>query len=239
MTVQYVSVEDAIQRGGLRMVVVGGVPSPWGEAAKGILHIKGIDWVAVRLAYDSEPLKEWAGQRTGPVAVYEDEVDIPLNPKIGLDWMVTGQQKEVVTPGKNQKSYLAGAQDGRTGEVIWVEGDQKKSILFICLLWELLQRYPDAKTIHVILDNYSIHSTAQVAASLATPAGKRIQLHFLPPYCPDENRIERLWLQLHANVTRNHRCRTISRLLTKVRRFLRNATPFPGSQPSLARAVYA
>ena len=55
MTVQYVSVEDAIKRGGLRMVVVGGVPSPWGEAAKGILHIKGIDWVAVRLAYDSEP----------------------------------------------------------------------------------------------------------------------------------------------------------------------------------------
>ena len=48
------------------------------------------------------------------VAVYEDEVDIPLNPKIGLDWMVTGQQKEVVTPGKNQKSYLAGAQDVRT-----------------------------------------------------------------------------------------------------------------------------
>jgi glutathione S-transferase len=73
MTVQYVSVEDAIQRGGLRMVVVGDVPSPWGEAAKGILHIKGIDWVAVRLAYDSEPLKDWAGQRTGPVAVYENE----------------------------------------------------------------------------------------------------------------------------------------------------------------------
>jgi len=73
MTVQYVSVEDAIKRGGLRMVVVGDVPSPWGEAAKGILHIKGIDWVAVRLAYDSEPLKDWAGQRTGPVAVYEDE----------------------------------------------------------------------------------------------------------------------------------------------------------------------
>jgi len=73
MTVQYVSVEDAIKRGGLRMVVVGNVPSPWGEAAKGILHIKGIDWVAVRLAYDSEPLKDWAGQRTGPVAVYEDE----------------------------------------------------------------------------------------------------------------------------------------------------------------------
>jgi len=73
MTFEYVSVEDAIQRSGLRMVVVGGVPSPWGEAAKGILHIKRIDWVAVRLAYDSEPLVKWAGQRSGPVAIYNDE----------------------------------------------------------------------------------------------------------------------------------------------------------------------
>lgn len=73
MTFEYVSVEEAMQRGGLRMVVVGDIPSPWGEAAKGILHIKGIEWVAVRLAYDSEPLKEWAGQRSGPVAIYDKE----------------------------------------------------------------------------------------------------------------------------------------------------------------------
>ena len=73
MTFQYVSAEEAIGRGGLRMVVVGGVPSPWGEAAKGVLHIKGIDWVAVRLAYDSEPLKQWTGQPSAPVAIYGDE----------------------------------------------------------------------------------------------------------------------------------------------------------------------
>jgi glutathione S-transferase len=73
MTFHYVSVEEAIKRPGLRMVVVGDVPSPWGEAAKGILHIKGIEWVAVRLAYDSELLKEWAGQRSGPVAIYDNE----------------------------------------------------------------------------------------------------------------------------------------------------------------------
>ena len=73
MPFEYVSVDEAIGRRGLRMVVVGNVPSPWGEAAKGILHIKGIDWVAVRLVYDSEPLKTWAGQRSGPIAVYDDE----------------------------------------------------------------------------------------------------------------------------------------------------------------------
>ena len=73
MPIEYVSVEDAIARNGLRMVVVGNVPSPWGEAAKGILRLKAIDWAAVRLVYDSEPLKQWAGQRTGPVAIYDNE----------------------------------------------------------------------------------------------------------------------------------------------------------------------
>ena len=73
MTVQYVDLEDAVGRDGLRMVVVGGLPSPWGEAAKGIFHIKNIDWVAVRLDYKAERLKEWAGRRSGPVAVYNAE----------------------------------------------------------------------------------------------------------------------------------------------------------------------
>ena len=73
MAFKYATVEDAIPLGGQLMVVVSGVPSPWCEAAKGILHIKGIDWVAVRLTYDSESLKQWAGQRSGPVAVYEKD----------------------------------------------------------------------------------------------------------------------------------------------------------------------
>jgi glutathione S-transferase len=73
MDIEYVAVEEAISRRGLRMVVVGGLPSPWSEAAKGILHIKGIAWTAVRLAYDSKALKDWAGQRSAPVALYDDE----------------------------------------------------------------------------------------------------------------------------------------------------------------------
>ena len=73
MTFEYVEVKEAVKRHGLRMVVVSDVPSPWGEAAKGILHIKGIEWAAVRLTYDSEALQQWAGQRSGPVLIYNDE----------------------------------------------------------------------------------------------------------------------------------------------------------------------
>lgn len=155
------------------------------------------------------------------VGVYEDEVDIHLNPKIGLDWMVRGQQKEVVTPGKNVKRYLAGALDAVTGELIYVEGEQKNSLLFIELLWKLTQHYAEATKIHVILDNYSIHHTEQVKKSLASPEGQRLKLHFLPPYCPDHNKIERTWQDLHANVTRNHTCRDMHRLMRNVRAYVK------------------
>lgn len=154
------------------------------------------------------------------VVVFEDEIDIHLNPKIGLDWMVAGQQKEVATPGQNRKEYVAGAQDARTGEITYVAGEKKNALLFIRLMWALIQRYTTAKTIHVILDNFSIHSTQQVELSLATKDGCRLQLHFLPPYCPDHNRIERTWQDLHANVTRNHRCADMQELMSNVRYYL-------------------
>ena len=93
MPFEYVDIDAAIARRGLRMVVVGGVPSPWGEAAKGILHVKGIEWAAVRLAYDSEPLKRWAGQRSGPVAIYDDEA-----PRVGWDEILLLAERLVPVP---------------------------------------------------------------------------------------------------------------------------------------------
>lgn len=159
------------------------------------------------------------------VAVYEDEVDIHLNPKIGLDWMVRGQQKEVATPGLNVKRYLAGALDVRTGQIVWVEGERKTSALFIALLARLRAHHPRAAVIHVILDNYRIHDSKITQAALAGFGG-RIRLHFLPPYCPNDNRIERHWQDLHANVTRNHTCANIDELMAEVRNYLwdRNRT---------------
>jgi glutathione S-transferase len=74
MSFEYVSVDDAIQRSGLRMVVVANMPSPWGEAAKGIFHVKRLPFAAVRLMYDNDALKKWAGQLSGPVVVHDNEV---------------------------------------------------------------------------------------------------------------------------------------------------------------------
>jgi transposase len=154
------------------------------------------------------------------VAVYIDEVDIHLNPKIGPDWMLCGEQKTVLTPGKNEKRYVAGALDAKTGKLVWVEAERKNSDLFIVLLWRLAKEYPRARRIHVILDNYRIHDSQRTRCAVAALGGK-VELHFLPPYCPDHNRIERVWKDLHDNVTRNHRCKDMPQLMQEVDAYLR------------------
>jgi transposase len=183
------------------------VECPWSKACK------NRRLAAIRRAVDQIGANE--------VAVYLDEVDIHLNPKIGPDWMNRGKQKEVMTPGQNVKRYICGALNIQTGCIDHAAGERKNGLLFIATLQRLLETYPHATTIHVVLDNFRIHSSKQVQAWMKQN-GHRIKLHFLPPYCPDHNKIERKWKDLHGAVTRNHRCKTIEELMSNVQRWLRH-----------------
>ena len=177
-------------------------PCPWSEIARKRRV------AMIRALIDTLPACE--------AAVWEDEADIDLNPRVGFDWMLPGTQRHVMTPGKNVKRYLGGAMDAASDRVVWVKGERKNSRLFIELLKKLLETYADKKVIHVVLDNFVIHSSRQTKLWLAEFGGK-IRLHFLPPYCPDDNRIERkVWREVHANVTVNHRCETMEELMTEV-----------------------
>jgi hypothetical protein len=49
------------------------------------------------------------------IAVFQDEVDINLNPKIGSQWMPRGLQAEVEMPGSNRNLYLSGS-------LVWTNG---------------------------------------------------------------------------------------------------------------------
>jgi len=60
------------------------------------------------------------------IAVFQDEVDINTNPKIGAMWMRRGQQAAVVTPGTNEKRYLAGSLNWRTGALLLTQGLPKE-----------------------------------------------------------------------------------------------------------------
>lgn len=72
---EYIEVQRARAMTGLRLVLTPGVPGPWSEAAKGVLHVKKLDCVKVRqeLGGANRDLLDWTAQASAPVMVWNDE----------------------------------------------------------------------------------------------------------------------------------------------------------------------
>lgn len=151
---------------------------------------------------------------------FADELDISLLPKVGYQWMPKGEQLEVLTPGTNDKRYLAGAWDMRRGTIVHRVWWRKTHGLFLDLLGTLDRAYPPTQFTHlyVVVDNYKIHKAQAVAPWLA--AHPRFELLFLPTYCPKANPIERAFGDVHDKCTRNHKRKRLWTVVSDVAQHL-------------------
>lgn len=72
---KYVSVAEARDMPGLRLVLTAHMPGPWGEAAKYVLSARNLAFVPVeqRAMEQNEELFAWTGMRNAPIAMYNDE----------------------------------------------------------------------------------------------------------------------------------------------------------------------
>ena len=162
----------------------------------------------IRLAW------EQAGIRTA--FFFADELDLHLLPKVGYEWTLKGTQTEVMTPGQNQKTYLAGALDFKTGQVHTHLSDHKNGELFLSLLTSLDAAYPvtDFDRIVIVVDNFKIHDSVKVNTWLETHP--RFERLFLPTYCPRANPIERVFGDVHDQCTRNHKRSFLTQVVADV-----------------------
>jgi DDE superfamily endonuclease/Winged helix-turn helix len=206
------------------------------ETVRRWLHALGWVWKRAKLAAkDNDPERVaklarirrlWEGLRPGQALRFADELDIQLLPQSGYPWMPKGTQVEVMTPGKNEKRYWAGAWDVRTGQVQHCVWASKTNGLFRALL-ETVEAADPARRydqIYVVVDNYQIHKARAVEQWLT--AHRRVELVFLPTYCPKANPIERLFGDAHDKVTRNHTRKQIWRLVEDVKRHLARNGPW-------------
>jgi transposase len=206
------------------------------ETVRRWLHALGWRWKRAKLvAKDMDPERTsklarirfvWETLRPRDALLFADELDIHLLPKPGYQWMKQGTQVEVMTPGQNEKRYLAGAWDVRTGQVhhrVWA---RKTNGLFRDLLDTLAAAYPARRfdRIYVVVDHYKIHKAQAVDHWLA--AHPRFELVFLPTYCPRASPIERIFGDVHDHVTRNHKRKRIRDLVSDVTRYLAQHGPW-------------
>jgi transposase len=156
------------------------------------------------------------------------QVDINTNPKIGAMWMRRGRQARVLTPGTNEKRYLSGSLNWRTGALLLTEGlpkEGRSAALFLRHLEDLRRRLLRYRKIHVICDN-ARSPTSQAVQKDLHRWNHRLVLHFLPTYAPHTNPIERIWWHLHEEITRCHRCQSLEELLDLGFAWLQKRAPF-------------
>jgi putative transposase len=207
------------------------------ETVRRWLHGLAWCWKRAKLvAKDNDPQRAsklarirqaWEALPPRAVLLFADELDIHLLPKTGYQWMPKGTQVEVLTPGQNEKHYLAGAWDSRTGVVHYCSGPRKTNALFRDLLDTLQIRYPARHYdhIYVVVDNYKIHKAQAVQRWLDTHP--RFELRWLPTYCPRAHPIERIFGDTHDKVTRNHKRKRLRDLVADVGRHLDRNGPWP------------
>ncbi len=204
------------------------------EKVRRLLH--GLDYVwkrARHVALDSDPerIAKLARirhivehLRSSEVLLFIDELDIHLLPKIGYEWMLRGTQTEVMTPGTNQKRYLAGALNHLTGKITHVTAERKNRFLVRALLCALERQFPTATKIYLVADNYRIHKAKAVEEWLKNHP--RFEIVWLPSYCPKANPIERAFGDVHDKCTRNHKRTRIDDLVGDVKWHLKRNGPW-------------
>ncbi len=75
---QYHSFEEIIDDPGLRIVLVKGMPSPWGQAAKTIFEIKGLEYLAApwQAGQPNGDIVAWGGEASAPIVAWAKEKPI-------------------------------------------------------------------------------------------------------------------------------------------------------------------
>ena len=207
-----------------------------GETVRRWLH--ELDWVWKRaklIAKDDDPQRveklarirlAFEQRRASAALFFADELDISLLPKVGSQWMPKGAQVEVLTPGTNEKRYLAGALDVTTGTISHCVWYSKVTGLFLDLLQTLDHAYPAPvfSRLTIVADNAKIHHAEEVEKWLATHP--RFELLYLPTYCPRANPIERAFGDVHDKCTRNHTRKQLWHLVQDVKQHLYGNGPW-------------
>lgn len=168
------------------------------KKAKGLPH-KADAELQKQFVSKYNELKQEVGDKE-PI-LFMDAVHPTQATKLAYGWIRTGKIKHVGTTASRTRLNIVGAiQLGHLSEAITSQYETINAESIMNFMDKIREKY-DTKTIHLILDQSGYNR------SLLLPehASKlNIKLHFLPPYSPNLNPIERLWKVMNEKVRNNH-----------------------------------
>ena len=138
-------------------------------------------------------------------------------------WAPKEQTLAIEQTSGRERINIHGAINLESGQTRVVDVETVDALSTIRLLEAIEALYPLLTLIHVFLDARYHH--AQLVQDWLAQPGRRIQLHFIPSYCPHLNPIERLWALMHKHVTHNMTYATCRDFADATLEFLRDKVP--------------
>lgn len=136
------------------------------------------------------------------VAVFLDEMGFRRWPDPAPDWSAVPPLADRCGV-KEGLWRLIGGMNALTGQVDYADAYIVGRAKVVKFYDALVQKYPQARRLYVIQDNWSIHRHPEVLAALAQ--WPQVEPVWLPSYAPWLNPIEKLWRWLKQDVLKMHR----------------------------------
>ena len=128
--------------------------------------------------------------RENEVVLFGDSVHPQHQTQLAYGWIEKGVRKALPTTARQYRLSFMGAIDLTNHKVISLESERVNTESIKAFLKEVSNAYPLVNRIHLILDNAGYHKSKDM---IAFAESLRIKIHYLPPYSPNLNPIERLW----------------------------------------------
>lgn len=146
-----------------------------------------------------------------------DESRFGTHSKIGRGWFKKGIRTQIKIKSGRQNFYLYSAVNPRNGESSSLLAPNVNTDCMNVFL-EQMSQYLETQEAFLVMDCASWHKSK----NLKVP--KNIEIIYLPPYSPELNPVERLWLYIKQNILRNKIYDTIALLESTLCKFITSLT---------------
>jgi len=155
--------------------------------------------------------------------LFMDAVHPTQATKITAGWIKKGFDKPIETSGSRTRLNIVGAI--RLGHLSDAIIDQYKTVnseSIVTFLKKTRDVYHTSGTLHIVLDGAGYNRSEQVV-SMAEKLN--ITLHYLPPYSPNLNPIERLWKVMNKHARNSHYFATTTAFRKRIDQFFTTTLP--------------
>ena len=176
--------------------------------------LAGISRQLVRdaLLVSNRALRKWINRfnQAGEDIWFADESGFEGDPRPRKRWDKKGRKTRVTKNGGHLRMNVIGMVCPRSGEFFAIEASHSDSATYQAFLDEANRQIAFQRTTNIlIMDNASWHKRKSTNWHGWQPM-------YLPPYSPDLNPIERIWLTMKARWFNNHVCKNEEKLLERL-----------------------